>query len=117
MIQECLQAAHASPTELRLCGGAAQDEVWSQIIADVTDLPVTCTTDTETGAKGAFMQGTVSMGIQRTFEQAAKDYVQIRQVYEPDRGRAAEYRDLYSKFLAVREHVQRAWGRMEKTGE
>ena len=113
VVQDCLQAANASPSELRLCGGGAKDEIWSQMIADVTNLPVACSEDSEVGAKGAFIQGTVSLGLQGDFEEAAKAFVQTRRIFEPDKNRADQYRDLYGKFIDAREIVQQAWTRMD----
>ena len=36
VIQDCLAASRAKPSELRVCGGGAASPVWLQLIADVT---------------------------------------------------------------------------------
>ncbi|MBA2560237.1 MAG: hypothetical protein H0V07_10210, partial [Propionibacteriales bacterium] len=48
------EASRAEPTELRVCGGGAANPVWLQMIADVTGVGVSRSTDTENGARGAF---------------------------------------------------------------
>ncbi len=113
VIRDCLEAAAASPGELHLCGGAAKDEIWCQMIADATNLPACCTTDSEVGAKGAFITAMVITGAASSFEQAAKDFVKVRAQYEPDRERSERYSQLYQRFRSVREVAKEAWKRMD----
>ena len=47
VIQDCLAASRAKPSELRVCGGGAASPVWLQLIADVTGIPVLRSMDTE----------------------------------------------------------------------
>jgi erythritol kinase (D-erythritol 1-phosphate-forming) len=50
------------PQELRVCGGGAASALWLQLIADVTGIPVLRSTDTDVGAKGAFLIGLAATG-------------------------------------------------------
>jgi sugar (pentulose or hexulose) kinase len=45
-----------APTEIRLTGGGASSPLWRQIVADVFDAPVVCTTEREGAALGAAAQ-------------------------------------------------------------
>jgi erythritol kinase (D-erythritol 1-phosphate-forming) len=115
IIRDCLQAAQEGPTPLRvcgLCGGGANSDVWCQLIADVTGTPTFRTADQEVGAKGAFIAGLVAVGREADFPSAAKDYVRIRDVFEPDKGRHARYDELFEQFLAIRESTLPIWKRM-----
>ena len=114
VIRDCLHAAAASPDELFLCGGGAQDDIWCRMIADCTNLPASCTTDVEVGAKGAFIAGMVITGAASSFAQAAKDFVKTRVTYQPDRERSERYADLYGRFRRVREIAKEAWQEMDE---
>jgi xylulokinase len=115
IIRDCLQAAQEGPTPLRvcgLCGGGANSDVWCQLIADVTGTPTFRTADQEVGAKGAFIAGLVAVGREADFPSAAKHYVRIRDVFEPDKARHARYDELFEQFLAIRESTLPIWKRM-----
>ena len=115
IIRDCLQASQDEPLPLRacgLCGGGANSEVWCQLIADVTGTPTFRPVDQEIGAKGAFIAGLVAVGAEVDFSTAAKDYVRIRDVFEPRRERHARYDELFEQFLAIRESTLPIWKRM-----
>jgi erythritol kinase (D-erythritol 1-phosphate-forming) len=115
IIRDCLKAAQEGPTPLcvcGLCGGGANSDVWCQLIADVTGTPTFRTADQEVGAKGAFIAGLVAVGREADFPSAAKDYVRIRDVFEPDKARHARYDELFEQFLAIRESTLPIWKRM-----
>lgn len=115
VIRECLQAAQEAPSSLRgcgLCGGGANSDVWCQMIADVTGTPTFRPVDQEVGAKGAFIAGLVAVEQEADFVSAAKDYVRIRDMFEPDKTRHARYDELFEQFLAIRESTLPIWKRM-----
>ena len=68
--------------------------------------------DQEVGAKGAFIAGLVAVGKEADFSSAAKDFVRIRDVFEPDQDRHARYDELFEQFLAIRESILPVWKRM-----
>lgn len=112
VIQDCLAASRATPTELRVCGGGAASAVWLQLIADVTGIPVLRSMDSEVGAKGAFLLGMVATGRADRVEDVAPDYVRIRDSFQPDQALTAVYADLYADFLALRAATAAAWPRL-----
>ena len=115
IIRDCLQASQEAPSPVRvcgLCGGGANSDVWCQLIADVTGTPTFRPVDQEVGAKGAFIAGLVAVGQEADFPSAAKDYVQIRDVFEPHKERHARYDELFQQFLAIRESTLPIWERM-----
>jgi erythritol kinase len=115
VIRDCLQASQEaafSPRVCGLCGGGANSEVWCQLIADVIGTPTFRPVDQEVGAKGAFIAGLVAVGQETDFPRAAKDYVRIRDVFEPHKERHARYDDLFEQFLAIRERTLPIWKRM-----
>ncbi|MFD0385416.1 FGGY-family carbohydrate kinase [Streptomyces stramineus] len=102
VVRDCLQASGAAVRELRLCGGGSVSDDWCRLIADVTGVPTARSTDTELGAKGAFLTGLVLSGAESSMDSAAATYVRMRASWEPDPGRSAFYDELHASFLAWR---------------
>jgi erythritol kinase len=115
VIRDCLQASQDTSVPLRvcgLCGGGANSDVWCQLIADVIGTPTFRPVDQEVGAKGAFIAGLVAVGQEADFPSAAKDYVRIRDIFEPQMERHARYDELFEQFLEIREATLPVWKRM-----
>ncbi|MDI3417597.1 FGGY-family carbohydrate kinase [Streptomyces luteolus] len=114
VIRDCLAASGAATGELRVCGGGAVSDAWRRLIADVTGLSTVRTTDSEVGAKGAFLSGLVSLGHEPDLTRAAERHVRVRTTDEPDPGRAAFYADRHEDFLALRRAAAPGWERMAR---
>jgi xylulokinase len=112
VIRECLEAASVTPTELSVCGGGAVSDLWCEMIADVTQLPVRTTTASEVGAKGAFFTGLVATGMEPNLEEAVQKYVKTRKLYQPHRTAAHNYEEQYQNFLALRDITAETWSRL-----
>ena len=115
VIRDCFQAAQEAPSPLQvcgLCGGGANSDVWCQLIADVAGTPTFRPVDQEVGAKGAFIVGLVAVGQEADFPSAAKNYVRIRDGFEPHKDRRARYDEMFEQFLAIRENTLPIWKRM-----
>lgn len=112
VIRDCLSTSGVTPTELRVCGGGAANPIWLQLIADVTGVPVLRSTDTEVGAKGAFLVGLVATGGAARVEDVSSWYVRIRDTFSPDLQKAAQYSALYEDFLSLRTTVSQTWPRL-----
>lgn len=112
VVRDCLEAAPARPAELALCGGGAASDVWCQLIADVTGVPVTRAADREVGAKGAMVMAALATGAQPSLPEAAARLVRPGQPFAP----AAELRDFYDdqhvRFLEIRAANAPAWQRL-----
>ncbi|OHV43454.1 FGGY-family carbohydrate kinase [Pseudofrankia sp. BMG5.36] len=102
VIADCLAASAAKPSELRVCGGGSVSGGWLQIIADVTGLPLLKSTDTEVGARGAFLVGLVATGGTSSIKDAAERYVRNQATYAPDPSRANSYAGMLRDFLSLR---------------
>jgi sugar (pentulose or hexulose) kinase len=109
VVRDCLEAAPADANELRLCGGGATSDSWCQLIADVTGVPTLRSTDTELGAKGAFITGLVATGAERDLDAAAAKLVQLRDRFEPRADRQALHAERFRQFLELREICAPAW--------
>jgi xylulokinase len=115
VIRDCFQASQEAPAAPRvcgLCGGGANSDVWCQLIADVAGTQTFRPVDQEVGAKGAFIVGLVAVGQEANFPSAAREYVRIRDVFEPHKDRHTHYDELFEQFLAIRESTLPIWKRM-----
>ena len=112
VIHDCLAASQAEPTELRVAGGGAASPFWLQMIADVTGVPVSRSTDTEAGAKGAFLVGLIATGKAADVDELASRYVKVRDTFEPDPARSRLYADVYADFVSLRDTTAVAWPRL-----
>jgi erythritol kinase (D-erythritol 1-phosphate-forming) len=115
VIRDCFQAAQEAPVPLSvcgLCGGGANSGVWCQLIADVAGTRTFRPVDQEVGAKGAFIVGLVAVGQEADFPGAARNYVKVRDMFEPDKERHARYDELFEQFLAIRQSTLPIWKRM-----
>jgi erythritol kinase len=109
VIRDCLEAAGPTPTELRVCGGGADNALWLQLIADMTGVPVRKLTDTEVGARGAYLLGLTITGAESTIEAAVGTHVRISTSFDPSPETARFYDRLYQNFLELRENARLTW--------
>jgi xylulokinase len=110
-IKDCLVASRAEVRELRVCGGGTGSDLWCQMIADVTGVPVARSADTEVGAKGAFLSGLVATGAEPDLRTAADKYVRAGDRFEPEPEAAERYASLYEEFLDLRAIAREGWRR------
>jgi erythritol kinase (D-erythritol 1-phosphate-forming) len=117
VLRDCLVASKAEPTELRVCGGGAASDFWTQLIADVTGVPTLRTHDTELGAKGAFITALVALGREPDFASAVERLVRVRDRTEPREQETERYSRRFEAFLDLREISSQAWRRLAEARE
>lgn len=91
---------------LRVVGGGARNDLWNQLRADATGLPVTVTSGREATLLGAAMAGFVGSGIFASYEQAADAVAgrgEVTFTPSPDAGR---YADLAARYAAIAPALQ-----------
>jgi sugar (pentulose or hexulose) kinase len=64
-LRRAIRATNIEPSGVTLLGGGAQNRLWSQLKADVSNLPVRVVSDPECVARGAAMLAAVAAGIRR----------------------------------------------------
>jgi len=102
----------ASPKTIRLTGGAANSAVWSQMFADIFQIPVEIPSGTELGCLGAAICGAVATGIYPSCEDASKAMVTIKHVYQPNAALANIYDKKYERYLKLLEVFSPVWEEM-----
>ncbi len=100
---------HARPDEIRLSGGAANSDVWTQIFADVFQIPVAVVSHKELGAQGAAMAAGIAVGIYADYTEAAQRCVIISKTVQPDRSKAEIYRRKFERYRLANDQLRRLW--------
>ena len=72
-------------------GGATRSDLWMQLHADVSGVPVSIPREPEGPVLGAAMLAAVGAGIHPDIETAAAEMVHVERTIEPDQGRHEEY--------------------------
>jgi sugar (pentulose or hexulose) kinase len=95
--------------EVRVGGGGAQSEVWTQIIADCTGKVMKVTTGSEFGARGAAINSAVALGIYKDHEEAAERMVKVSRIQEPDVKNGEKYREMFDLYVKLIESHKKLW--------
>ena len=87
--------------ELRAIGGGARSELWLQLKADITGIPVVAPRITEAASWGAALLAGVGAGHFASAAEAAEETVHLDRRFEPDPERAARYEERYALYREV----------------
>lgn len=95
--------------ELRLVGGASQNQLWRRILADVCELPVRVLLEPESGALGAALQAMWAhdrhQGVGRTIHEVLEPFVQLEDAVTEPGPAAPTYSAHRAQFAAdLRDH-------------
>ncbi|HIS69977.1 MAG TPA: carbohydrate kinase [Candidatus Gallacutalibacter stercoravium] len=101
---ERLLAQREPPAAVRMCGGAANSEVWVQMFADVIGLPVETIAAREPGALGCAMAAAIAAGCYGSYAEAVQHMTHVKKVCVPD---PAKYEAYQKKFGAFKEQIER----------
>ncbi|PIW18931.1 MAG: hypothetical protein COW34_04005 [Armatimonadetes bacterium CG17_big_fil_post_rev_8_21_14_2_50_66_6] len=96
---EAISALGVATQGLTMIGGGARSDCWSQIVADVCQVPVTLPTQAEAACAGAAVLAGLGAGIFPEAQAAAESFTGIARLREPLAANAAVYTDQYGRFL------------------
>ena len=97
-----MRATGLEPREIVCVAGGARSQLWRQIRADVTGLPVAAAADVETTARGAAMLAAAGVGAYPTVAAAAAAMSRVGgSPLQPDPATAAVYEAAYTRYRAV----------------
>lgn len=105
-----LMQSRPIPEVIRLGGGVVNSRVWSQMFADILQIPVKLISDVELGAKGAAMAAGVGAGIYRDYDMAVKCCVGEGEIIYPDTEKAGIYRKKYENYKKINASMNVVWG-------
>ncbi len=95
---EILQDGGVLIDELRAIGGGAKSELWLQLKADITGIPVAAPEVTEAAGLGAAMLGGVAAGIFSDPAEVIKTHLKIKKVYQPNLNNKALFDERYAVY-------------------
>ncbi|GHV83100.1 autoinducer-2 kinase [Spirochaetia bacterium] len=91
------------PDRIVFAGGAAKSRVWSQILADVLEIPVQVPAVKEATALGAALIAGKGIGLYNDIKTAAGKLAKIEYEFKPDSGNIEVYHKAYSNWRAAYE--------------
>ena len=111
-IRHCFESVRQPVTEMRLSGGGARSQVWSQILADVTGATMSVPAGSQFGALGAAITAGVGIGLYSDYEMAARRCVRIERVHRPATERCAIYDERFRLYVDLIDAMQPFWPRL-----
>ena len=99
MAVEAMEGALGRPFDIiRLSGGGARSEFWTQMQADIYGRPVERLQVSECAALGAAILGGVGAGALNSIDEAIEDMVHTEEIIQPDMKKHEIYTDFYQMF-------------------
>jgi L-xylulokinase len=110
-----LIASRLTPAKsIRLAGGVAHSDIWSQIFADIMQYPVEIVDVGETGTLGCAINVTVAIRDYNNYTDAARNMVTIRKTLQPNPKNFAAYTAKYDMYKQVLTALNPIWDNMQK---
>jgi L-xylulokinase len=104
-----LRSAGAQMDVVRLTGGGSRSQVWTQIFADVMQLPMEVPDGTEVGARGAAMNAGIGVGVYVDQYEAAKKSVEVLRRQQPNAELSGRYQKAYKEYLSLVHTMHDHW--------
>ena len=99
---ECEKKLGATMTEIRSLGGGSKSKAWCQIKADILGIPVKVIDNSEsTACMGCAILAGVANGIWDSVEEAADQFVKVKEIYEPNKENEQTYQQVYKKYVEI----------------
>jgi sugar (pentulose or hexulose) kinase len=86
---------------VRLVGGGARSRFWTQMIADIVDLPIEIPQGAEFGAKGAALIASVAIDQFSSIAEACRESFVLDWRYEPNSALRDDYDTAYMRYRAA----------------
>ena len=113
-VDKLLACRAEPPKSLRLAGGAAHSNVWTQMFADVMGLPVETVAVNETGAFGCALAVAVAVGDYDSIGSAVKNMCRVTGTYLPNPDKAEIYRKKFELYKETVSTLNGLWDNMQK---
>ena len=96
---------------VRLAGGGAKSPFWSQMFADILEVPVDVVGVTELGALGTAVAAALGAGIYRDYNEAISKAVELKKTYYPIPENTKAYLNRYRSWTALMNTMIAGWDR------
>jgi L-xylulokinase len=111
---EKLRAAGGQIHTARLAGGGSRSAVWSQMFADMIQVPMEVSDGNELGARGAALSAGIGAGIYRNYAEAVQEAVSVVRVHEPIPANTQHYLARYAEYERLIKVMQEPWEELSK---
>lgn len=108
-LDKLLATRHSLPKSIRLAGGAAHSEVWTQIFSDVMKMPIETVDANETGTLGCAMAAAVASGHYPNIQTAAENMTKISRKIYPLEDNARAYERKYALYMKLINALDPIW--------
>ena len=98
LILETMRDNGFEPERIVMAGGATRSELWLQIHADVSNLPLTLTQVADAPALGGAILAALGAGLYPDMQTATEQMVQVKRVIEPNAASHAAYQPYYQLY-------------------
>ncbi|MGM9522249.1 MAG: FGGY-family carbohydrate kinase [Oscillospiraceae bacterium] len=105
------------PLGIRLAGGVARSRVWTQMFADVMQLPVEAMPENETGALGCAIAAAQAVGVYGSMDEAVTSMCRLAPAVQPDEHRREIYEKKYGLYRKTIECLDGLWSYMQELAE
>lgn len=113
---EKLYRAGGQINTARLAGGGSRSKVWSQMFADVIQIPMEVTDGNELGARGAALSAGIGTGIYKDYAEAVAQAVTVVRVHEPNPSNTPIYLRRYTEYKKLIQVMEEPWEAMNNLG-
>lgn len=113
---EKLRAAGGQINAGRLAGGGSRSPVWSQMVADMTQVPMEVSDGNELGARGVALAAGVGTGVYRDYSEAVQQAVSVVRVHEPIAANTQIYLARYAEYQRLASMMQEPWLALSRLG-
>ena len=84
---------------IRVVGGGSRNDLWNQMRADVTGLPVIVPVQREAATLGAALTSFVGIEYYSSVEEARKSFFAEEKIFEPNATANATYNEVFKEFM------------------
>lgn len=112
--EKLLKTKKTNTACIRLSGGAAHSEVWTQMFADILHCPIETVRANETGALGCAVLTAVATHVYPDIETAVKQMCHVIARYEPNPTLQAVYDKKYQLYCKTIEQLDGLWDSIQE---
>jgi L-xylulokinase len=113
-LDRLMKTRTSKPESIRLAGGVANSTVWSQMFADVMELPVETVNVRETGALGSAICAAVATGFSSSLNEAAQKMTSIKAIFYPQSAAIPIYKEKYALYCKIIDSLDSIWTSMQQ---
>ena len=113
-LDKLLATRDVPPTCIRLAGGAARSPVWTQMFADIMNIPIVTSDANETGTLGCAIAISAATGEYASLPEAAAHMVRFSDPVAPIAENVPVYEKKYQLYRKALECLDGLWGDMQQ---